>query len=274
MTLPLWFSIFTLMPTKTTPSDSNTPFFLYIALWLLVIAHVLRGLITLLILFPFIDRASKNDHIQRWSKRLLKIFGIELQVNASNLIPHGPFLLASNHVSWMDIHVINAFEPIRFVAKSEVANWPIFGWMAKQLGTVFIRRDSSKHARQVVNELADLLKTQSICIFPEGTSTIGKSVQSFKPNLFEAAIVAKVPVSTLALAYFDQKTGKHSEIPAFIGDMGLMTSMARILKSRNLSVELTFFAPISAQSDEAMDRKGLALYSQEQIAQYLAKHCH
>ena len=274
MTMRLWFSMFTLMPTKTVSADGSTPFFLYIALWFLVITHVLRGLITLLILFPFIGRVSKNDHIQRWSKRLLKIFGIELQVNASNLIPHGPFLLASNHVSWMDIHVINAFEPIRFVAKSEVANWPIFGWMAKQLGTVFIRRDSSKHARQVVNELADLLKTQSICIFPEGTSTNGKSVQSFKPNLFEAAVVAKVPVSTLALAYFDQKTGKHSEIPAFIGDMGLLTSMASILKSRNLMVELTFFAPISAQSDEAMDRKGLALYSQEQIAQYLAKHCH
>jgi 1-acyl-sn-glycerol-3-phosphate acyltransferase len=263
----------TVMPTKTISADGSTPFFLYIALWLLVIAHVLRGLITLLILFPFIDRASKNDHIQRWSKRLLKIFGIELQVNASNLIPHGPFLLASNHVSWMDIHVINAFKPIRFVAKSEVANWPIFGWMAKQLGTVFIRRDSSKHARQVVHELADLLKTQSICIFPEGTSTIGKSVHSFKPNLFEAAVVAKVPVCTLALAYFDQKTGTHSEIPAFIGDMGLMTSMARILKSRNLRVKLTFFAPISAQADQAMDRKGLAHYSQEKIDQYLANHC-
>ena len=263
----------TVISTKTISSDSNTPFFLYIALWFLVIAHFLRGIITLLILFPFIDRSSKTNHIQRWSKRLLKIFGIELQVNASNLIPHSPFLLVSNHVSWMDIHVINAFKPIRFVAKSEVEKWPIFGWMAKQLGTVFIRRDSSKHARQVVNELADLLKTQSICIFPEGTSTIGKSVQSFKPNLFEAAVVAKVPVSTLALAYFDQKTGKHSEIPAFIGDMGLMTSMAGILKSRSLRVELTFFAPV-AQLDRAMDRKGLALYSQEQIAQYLAKHCH
>ena len=273
MTLPLWFSIFTLMSTKTISSDGNTPSFLYIALWFLIIAHVLRGAITLLILFPFIDRSSKNHHIQRWSKRLLKIFGIELQVNASNLIPHGPFLLVSNHVSWMDIHVINAFKPIRFVAKSEVANWPIFGWMAKQLGTVFIRRDSSRHARQVVDDLASILKTQSICIFPEGTSTIGKSVQSFKPNLFEGALVAKVPVSTLALAYFDQKTGKHSEIPAFIGDMGLLTSMASILKSRNLMVELTFFAPISAQSDQAMDRKRLALYSQEQISQYLAKHC-
>jgi 1-acyl-sn-glycerol-3-phosphate acyltransferase len=262
----------TVMSTKTISSNSNTPIFLYIALWLLVWAHVLRGVITLMILFPWISKSSKNHHIQRWSKRLLKIFGIELQVNASNLIPHRSFLLATNHISWMDIHVINAFMPIRFVAKSEVEKWPIFGWMAKQLGTVFIRRDSPKHARQVVLDMSALLKTQSICIFPEGTSTIGKSVQSFKPNLFEAAVVAQVPVCALALAYFDQKTGKHSEIPAFIGDMGLISSMASILKNRSLRVELTFFAPV-AQLDQAMDRKGLALYSQQQIAQYLANHC-
>jgi 1-acyl-sn-glycerol-3-phosphate acyltransferase len=261
------------MPIKTISSNRNTPILLYLSLWFLVWAHVLRGVITLLILFPFIDRGSKNDHIQKWSKRLLKIFGIDLKVNASNLMPDSSFLLASNHVSWIDIHVINAFKPIRFVAKSEVANWPIFGWMAKQLGTVFIRRDSSRHARQVVNDLAFILKSQSICIFPEGTSTIGKSVEAFKSNLFEAAVVAEVPVSTLALAYFDKKTGRHSEIPAFIGDMGLIASMASILKNRRLRAELTFFAPINAQSDQAMDRKGLAFYSQLQIAQYLANHC-
>ena len=179
-----------LMTARSLPAEENTPTWLYIALWFLVIAHVLRGVITLLFFFPFISIQSKQQHIQRWSRRLLKIFGIQLQVENANLISTESFLLASNHVSWMDIHVINAFKPIRFVAKSEVASWPIFGWMAKQLGTVFIRRDSSRHARQVVGQLADLLKTQSICIFPEGTSTIGISVQPFKANLFEAAVLA------------------------------------------------------------------------------------
>jgi 1-acyl-sn-glycerol-3-phosphate acyltransferase len=173
----------------------------------------------------------------------------------------------------LDIHAINAFKPVRFVAKSEVASWPIFGWMAKQLGTVFIRRDSSRNARQVVDDMAVILKTQSICIFPEGTSTIGKSVQTFKPNLFEAAAISEVPVCALALAYFDRSTGKHSEVPAFIGDMGLIDSMAGILKNRRLTVELTVFAPATATPGLPIDRKALALQSQEQIAQYLAKHC-
>jgi 1-acyl-sn-glycerol-3-phosphate acyltransferase len=261
------------MTSQKQPSHTNTPIFHYIVLWLIVWLHVSGGVITLLILFPFLSTSSKNNHIQRWSKRLLEIFGVELHINHANLLPQSSYLLASNHVSWLDIHVINAFKPARFVAKSEVANWPIFGWMAKQLGTVFIRRDSSRNARQVVIDMAAILKTQSICIFPEGTSTIGKSVQTFKPNLFEAAALSEVPVCALALAYFDRSTGQHSEVPAFIGDMGLIGSMAGILKNRRLTVELTVFAPATTTPGLPVDRKVLALQSQEQIAQYLAKHC-
>jgi 1-acyl-sn-glycerol-3-phosphate acyltransferase len=121
--------------------------------------------------------------------------------------------------------------------------------------------------------MAVLLKTQSICIFPEGTSTIGKSFQTFKPNLFEAAAQAEVPVCTLALAYFDRITGEHSEVPAFIGDMGLIGSLASILKNRRLRVELTFFPPLNSQLAQPIDRKTLAQHSESQIAQYLAKHC-
>ena len=254
-------------------SQRATPLFLYISLWFVVWMHVLRGVMTLLVLFPLLNANSKKQHIQRWSKRLLKIFGIELRVNNPNALPDSSYLLAANHVSWMDIHAINAFKPIQFVAKSEVERWPIFGWMAKQLGTVFINRESSRHARQVVSDMAELLKTQSICIFPEGTSTIGKSVQTFKPNLFEAAAKAEVPACTLALAYFDRYTGQHSEVPAFIGDMGLIGSMASILKNRRLQVELTFFPPLNSELTEPIDRKTLSQHSETQIAQYLAKHC-
>ena len=261
------------MSLKNPTSNTNTPFFIYIALWFLVWLHVLRGVITLLLLFPLLSETVKKRHIQRWSKRLLKIFGVQLQVHHADLLSPSSYLLAANHVSWLDIHAINAFKPARFVAKSEVASWPIFGWMAKQLGTVFIRRDSSRHARQVVDDIAAILKTQSICIFPEGTSTIGKNVQTFKPNLFEAAALSEVPVCALAIAYFDRSTGEHSEVPAFVGDMGLIGSMASILKNRRLRVELTIFAPAKATPGLPIDRKVLALHSQEQIAQYLAKHC-
>jgi 1-acyl-sn-glycerol-3-phosphate acyltransferase len=169
----------------------------------------------------------------------------------------------------MDIHAINAFQPIRFVAKSDVEGWPVFGWMAKQLGTVFIKRDNARHGKHIAGEVAKVLETQSVCIFPEGTSTIGEGVMPFKPNLFESAVIAGVPVYSLAISYKSLVTGERSEVAAFVGDMGLLESMALILKDRKLVVELAFLPPSGASPEASKDRKWLALHSQEAISAYL-----
>lgn len=234
--------------------------------WVLVWGHVIAGLATLAFHFPFVDKHRKNKLIQSWSKRLLVIFGIQLKLKNSEILPDTPFLLASNHISWMDIHAINAFKPIRFVAKSDVEGWPVFGWMAKQLGTVFIKRDNSRHGRHVANEVARVLETQSVCIFPEGTSTIGEGVLPFKPNLFESAVIARVPVYSLAISYKSLDSGLRNDAAAFVGDMGLLESMAQILRDRQLIVELTFMPPSGASPVTSKDRKWLALHSQEAIA--------
>lgn len=256
------------MNAKTQFKEINTPFLIRLGLWMTIWLHVISGAVTLIVIFPFANAKKKEKHIQGWSKRLLEIFGIKLVVNNANVLPNYSFLLSSNHISWMDIHAINAFKPIRFVAKSEVKNWPLFGWMAGQLGTVFIRRDSSKHAHIVVSEMGKLLESEPICIFPEGTSTNGENVKPFKPNLFESAVMARVPVCSLAIRYISMKTGTWTDIPAFVGDMGLLQSMSRILQSRNLAVELTFFPPV-ASGVEDLDRKFLALNSYNQIDGFL-----
>jgi 1-acyl-sn-glycerol-3-phosphate acyltransferase len=237
--------------------------------WVLVWIHVFAGLATLFFQFPFATQEAKNRHIQKWSRRLLSIFGVELSLRNPEILPTTPYLLASNHISWMDIHAINAFKPIQFVAKSDVEGWPIFGWMAKQLGTIFIRRDSARHGRYVANEVSDALKTQSVCIFPEGTSTIGESVLPFKPNLFESAVIAQVSVYSLAITYRSLSSGERSEVPAFVGEMGLLESMAKILKDRKLMVELAFLSPSGASPEASRDRKWLALHSQEAISNRL-----
>ena len=135
----------------------------YVWSWVLVWCHVIAGLAILSFQFPFATQEAKNRHIQKWSKRLLSIFGVELRLKNAEILPATPYLLASNHISWMDIHAINAFKPIRFVAKSDVEGCPIFVWMAKQLGTVFIRRDSARHGTECCTGRADLLWT-SKCI--------------------------------------------------------------------------------------------------------------
>lgn len=249
----------------------GTSFPIRVCLWLAIWTHVLSGLFTLFIVFPIASAKSKKSHIEKWSARLLQIFGVELLATNPQILPKDPYLLSSNHISWMDIHAINALMPIRFVAKSEVEKWPVFGWMAKQLGTVFIRRDSSRHAHLVVGGLAKTLRNESICIFPEGTSTDGESLRPFRPNLFEAAVMANAPVYSLAIRYLSKKTGQRSTIPAFVGDMGLLESMSMILNHRNLIAELTFFPPSGAAPGMPSDRKWLALHSYEQISRYLTE---
>lgn len=244
----------------------QTSKFLRLCLWFQIGAHVLSGVCTLSFVFPFLKRPQKDQKIQLWSKRLLKIFNIHLSIQGDQLLTDSSYLMASNHISWIDIHVINAFKPIRFVAKSEVEGWPVFGWMAKQLGTVFIRRDSSRHARQVVSQMAKVLQTESICIFPEGTSTVGECVLPFRPNLFEAAIVSRAPVFPLAIQYISKSTGGRSEAPAFVGDMGLLESMANILSARDLQATLTVLPPYEHDLESSFDRKQLAAHAQELIA--------
>ena len=259
------------MKDKLHKLTDITPFHQRFVLWLLIWAHVMSGVFTLLIKFPSSTAGVKEALIKSWSNHLLSLFGMELQVKNPSVIPRRPYLLASNHISWIDIHAINAFKPIRFVAKSEVEGWPIFGWMAKQLGTVFIQRGNSRHAIQVVGNMTKTLETESICIFPEGTSTEGHTIRPFKANLFESAVISKTPVYSLAIEYFDKKTGIKTDVTAFIGEMGLLESMSNILKHRNLRVELTFFPPSGSSSQLSNDRKWLALHSQDQISGYLAR---
>ncbi|MBU3593854.1 1-acyl-sn-glycerol-3-phosphate acyltransferase [Polynucleobacter sp. 71A-WALBACH] len=250
---------------------NETPIILRIWVWTQIWVHVMCGVCTLSLVFPFLDRRNKHRAIQKWSKHLLRIFNIELIVQDGALLGNIPHLIAANHISWLDIHVINAFKPICFVAKSEVEGWPIFGWMAKQLGTLFIKRDSARDVRQVVNQMAEVLKADSVCIFPEGTSTAGESVLPFKPNLFETAILAQTPVFPLALQYLSKTTGNRSESPAFIGEMGLLESMSNIIKNRALEAKITILPafPWSQQTIIPADRKQVASYCENFIAKTL-----
>lgn len=247
----------------------DTSAYLQIWVWVQIAIHVICGVCTLAFLFPFLDRKNKDQKIQDWSKRLLKIFNVEMIVQNPHILSDSPCLIASNHISWLDIHVINAFSPTRFVAKSEVEGWPVFGWMARQLGTVFIRRDSPRHAREVAGLMAKVLKAESICIFPEGTSTSGEAVLPFRSNLFESAIAAQAPVYPFAIQYLSKKTGERSESPAFIGDMGLLESMSNIIKNRSLAVQITILPLYPVDQNSALDRKKLAVYCQESISKTL-----
>lgn len=230
-----------------------------------IMAHVFKGCFILLLLFPWFKVEQRHRSIRKWCKQLLALFQMRLSVVGEKHLMDAHYLLAANHISWIDIHVINAFKPHYFVAKSEVASWPIFGWMAKQLGTLFIERGKSNSIRNMVQEVAEQLKQKAICIFPEGTSTDGKQVAPFKSNLFEAAIVASAPVYALAIQYFDVHTGQKTTAPAFVGDMGLLDSIWNLICSPPICAQIS----ISTKLPELKERKALAELSQSLIAAQL-----
>ena len=230
-----------------------------------IIGQVFKGCFILLLIFPWFKAEQRHQSIRKWCQQLLGIFNMRLSVIGAERLEDTHYLMAANHISWIDIHVINAFKPHFFVAKSEVASWPIFGWMAKQLGTLFIERGKSNSIRNMVQEVAGQLNQKAICIFPEGTSTDGKYVAPFKSNLFEAAIVANAPVYALAIQYFDVGTGHKTTAPAFIGDMGLLDSIWNLICSPPICAQIS----ISEKLPALKDRKALAELSQSLITAQL-----
>ncbi len=207
--------------------------------YLRITTHILRAMLIVVFCFPFVTFQHRQTLIQKWSLGLLKILGVELNVQQRSSLPTQGCLFVANHISWLDIHVINAFLPVRFVAKSEVASWPIFGWLADKLNTIYVKRDSNGEAKKVVNLIKEALSNQEkVCVFPEGTSTDGISLLEFKSNLFQASIDAQTPCVALSIDYRDKPTNERTTAPAFIGDMGLIESIMNVIKAPKMVVHI------------------------------------
>ncbi|MGQ9725325.1 MAG: lysophospholipid acyltransferase family protein, partial [Tepidimonas sp.] len=168
-------------------------------LWLL--AHLLQGLWTVWWCFPRWDEATRARRIQAWSAQALRILGVALRVQGQPPA-HGPLLVVANHVSWLDILAIDAAWPCRFVSKADVRHWPLLGRLVAGAGTLFIERDRKRDALRVVHHLAERLQAGDVlAVFPEGTTSDGRSVLPFHANLLQAALATGTPVQPLGLAY-------------------------------------------------------------------------
>ena len=205
--------------------------------YLKIIGHVLSAIWQVTFYFPWVDNSSKDRRIKNWCQKLLKILEINLQLSGFDSLPSGGILFASNHISWLDIMVINAAMPVRFVAKSEVKQWPIFGYLADQLNTLYIQRNNRGDVSKMVGQLINALnKGESICIFPEGTSSDGLTVLPFRSNLFEAVINSNSNCMPLAITYKDSMTRQQSIAPAYFGEINLIKSIKNIVNSSPIDV--------------------------------------
>ena len=203
---------------------------------------------------------------QIWSSQLLGILGIRLAAEEPFVVPGS--LLVSNHVSWVDVFVINAAYPAAFVSKAEVRQWPLIGWLAAKNETVFLRRGSRGHAKLVNGEIADLLgRGRHVAIFPEGTTTDGSHVLGFHAALLQPAIQAAAPIQPLAISY-RLPDGSFTRAPAYDGDVSLIDCIKAIMAEQEIVARIRVAPAI--KPDDLPDRKAIAHAAREAIVERIA----
>jgi 1-acyl-sn-glycerol-3-phosphate acyltransferase len=212
--------------------------------------HLLRGLLTVALVYPLTAPARRRLTLQRWSADLLVIFGVRVRFlngAAGAAQAHAMrALIVSNHVSWLDIFVINSVLPCRFVAKSDIRDWPAIGWLCHKAGTIFISRGRARDVRRIFKSLVESLRMgEHVAFFPEGTTAAQGTLLPFHANLFEAAIDAEVPVLPFALRYLDGRGGLHPAAE-YIGDTTFIQSMVMILQGGGMQAELVMLPSIAS----------------------------
>jgi lyso-ornithine lipid O-acyltransferase len=228
-----------------------------------LIAHLCTGL--LLVAAVTVNKRLSREKLTRWwNARLLTILHVRLRLIGQPAA--GPRLIVCNHISWLDISVLASADLSRFVSKAEVGKWPIAGALANAAGTFYIRRGAGG-TKQLIEQIAGhLRKGGTATVFPEGTTTEGGRMLKFQPRLFAAAIESNSPVQPLALRYGLAANGEN--IAAFVGEETLTHNLRRLLKERELTVELHYCAPIQPQPGQ--DRASLAEAAHQAICAIVA----
>jgi len=229
-----------------------------------VIAHLIVALWTCALIFPWTDKAGRTWRIRHWSTRLLAICRVSVELQQSGVEQSGLHaLVVANHVSWLDIFVINSKYPSRFVAKSDIRDWPLIGWLCARANTVFISRGSLRDVRRIFHDLVETIHNgEHVAFFPEGTTSSQGSLAPFHANLFEAAIDAKVPVQPYALRYLDALGRFHPTVD-FVGDMSFVESLLAILRGEEIIAQLMVLPLIETAGTH---RRDLARTAQDAIA--------
>src|SRR5712692_7118593 len=251
---------------KYTMAANRTPAPLRLVRLARLALHLVRGLAIAWLRYPKLSEAEQNAQKRRWSRTLLSILSVSVrEQNAPKKLPER-CMLALNHISWLDIFVIDATFPATFVAKSEVRSWPVVGWLCTLVGTLYIergKRSAAVRARQAV--AGELERGALVAVCPEGITTSGRSLERFHAALFQPALDAAATLQPVALRYLDA-AGRHTDAAGYVGDTSLFESVWTIVSTRHMVAEFNLLAPISVR---AQTRRSLAEKAETAIARAL-----
>lgn len=189
----------------------------------------------------------------------------------------GPVLYLCNHVSWMDIMILSRAAPLCFVAKADVAKWPIFSWLAKWQRTIFVERDRRSKTGIAVDAMAERLESRdALVLFPEGTSSEGWGILPFKSALIGAVVATATRmedhdvdlfVQPVALAYTSLRgiaLGRmEADRTAWVGDMDLLPHLWSVITTRGFEARIVFGEPVEVNPDT--NRKTLTAMMEAEV---------
>ncbi|MFC0820731.1 lysophospholipid acyltransferase family protein [Moraxella marmotae] len=188
-----------------------------------------------------VPRKKLTPYIQKFCQKMANSFGVTVvQVEP---VPQVHGLWASNHVSWLDIPVVGSVAPAFFLSKAEIAQWPIFGRLARAAGTLFIQRGSGD-AGDVSRQIADFLQNgSSVVFFPEATTTDGKQIKKIYGKLLKAAIDTDLPICPMVIAYVNQD-GRLSDEAAYYGERTMVQSLKAVADTKGITAYVLPLVPI------------------------------
>lgn len=253
------------MPPHTTPFPLRALRLSRLAL------HLLYGAAVAAFLLPHCQPDVREDRIRQWCAKLLAIVAVRVRVCGKMPEAPGRILFVANHISWLDIWILKHCMPAHLIAKSEIRSWPLIGWLAHQVGTLFIERERRLDTGRVMQEIsAALQRGECLCLFPEGTTSDGTELKPFKGGLLQAAIDTRAMVWPVALRYPNPDGSVNVGI-AYHGTTTLWQSLKAVLSQREIIAELHFCEPLEAGY---MKRRQIALAARHAIASALHLRAH
>ncbi|MEM9801882.1 MAG: lysophospholipid acyltransferase family protein [Planctomycetota bacterium] len=191
---------------------------------------------------PRSDKGLQRFWVGSWAKGMLRVMGVRARYQGP--FPEAPFFLVSNHLSYVDIPVLLSRLDARFLAKSEVASWPVAGLLARSTGTLFVDRSKKRDLTRILPAVRGVLdRGTGVIIFPEGTTTDGSAVQAFKPSLFEVPVEMGLKVRCASLHYDSPEGSRPAwETVCWYGDAPFAPHFLQFLKQRRTDATVTFSA--------------------------------
>lgn len=229
----------------------------------LALLWLLSALLVVVLIFPWVSLPRRRWLTRLWSRVLLRLCGVTVSIQGQAQA-HGPVLWVANHVSWLDIFVLNSVRSAVFIAKSEIRRWPVIGWLVAGSGTIFIERGHRHAIRSVGHQMqARFGRADVVGLFPEGKTSSGLQVDHFYSSLFDVALRTGVDIQPVAFRFFQH--GQRSDAVSFVGEQTLLHNMWCLLSTTGIAIDIVFFTVLPNEQCRALGRSGTAELARRKI---------